>query len=288
MAHSTQNKTWHIGDVKVTRLVEHAMTLRVDGFFHVDDISKLEAHKPWLKPHFLDENDRMILSFHALIVESQGKRIMVDTCLGNDRELPMRLGVLDTPFLQHLEEIAPREAFDYVLCTHLHFDHVGWNTYRDGDKWLPTFPNAQYLFADKEYEHWQATKEEDPVVKLGVEPIIDAGLHKLVPTDYALTDEVRLVPTHGHTPGHVSVIIESKGARAFITGDMTHHPVQIAEPHWASKADGDAEAATKTRRQFIEACGGDGTLVIGTHYSGPSAGHIRKSESGYWFEAEEA
>jgi glyoxylase-like metal-dependent hydrolase (beta-lactamase superfamily II) len=217
----------------------------------------------------------IILSIHALVVESGGKTIVVDTCMGNDRELPQGLGPLQTRFLEELEGVVPREDVDFVLCTHLHFDHVGWNTMRVDGAWVPTFPNARYLFGRREYEHW-ATGVEDENVELrySVTPIVEAGLHELVDSDHRITDEIRLEPTPGHTPGHVSVRIDSKGAEAVITGDMVHHPMQLAEPTWGSHPDVDPARAVQTRREFVARYGDRDVLVIGTHFAGPTAGHI--------------
>jgi glyoxylase-like metal-dependent hydrolase (beta-lactamase superfamily II) len=269
--------SWQIGDVKVTRVLELEMPLPAEGLIANIVPERLAEHASWLKPHFMDDDGQIRLSIHALVVESGGKTIVVDTCLGNDRPLPQGFGPLQTSFLDDLESVVKREQVDYVLCTHLHFDHIGWNTMLvDGD-WVPTFPNAKYLFARQEYEHWSTAADNENIdFRYGVTPIVEAGLHELVESNHELTDEVSLEATPGHTPGHVSVRIQSAGRQAVITGDMVHHPVQLAEPGWGSHPDSLPELATQTRRDFVARYGDAPVLVIGTHFSGPTAGRIVK------------
>jgi len=266
---------WQIGNVGITRVLEQEAVLPPEALIANIDPERLAQHGDWLKPHFMTPDDQIVLSIHALVVESRGKTIVVDTCMGNDRPLPNGIGVLQTAFIDELDKVVSREAIDYVLCTHLHFDHVGWNTMLVDGEWVPTFPSARYLFGRQEYEHW-STGAEDENIQLGysVEPIVAAGLHDLVEADHKITDEVWLEPTPGHTPGHVSVHIRSADSEAVITGDMVHHPMQLAEPTWGSHPDTLPERAVQTRREFVARYGDQPVLVIGTHFSGPSAGHI--------------
>ncbi len=174
-----------------------------------------------------------------------------------------------------------------MLCTHLHVDHVGWNTMKVGDRWVPTFPNARYLMGRTEYEHWSAQdpkEQRDDVFGDSVKPVIDAGLVDMVDSDHQITEEVRLVPTPGHTPGHVSVRIASRGEEAVITGDMMHHPCQMARPDWRSTADSDGEAACKTRLRVLNEYADGPVLVIGTHFATPTAGHIKRDGKVFRFE----
>lgn len=274
--------SWQIGDVRITRVQEQEALLAPENLIHVLDPERLAAHRAWLTPRFMDEAGQIRLSIHALVVESAGRTIVVDTCMGNDRPLPMGLGPLQTGFLEKLERVVKREQVDLVLCTHLHFDHVGWNTMKVGDRFVPTFPNARYLIAREEFEHWSTeaaqpkTGDVNIDLRYSIEPIVAAGLQELVSSHHALTDEVFLEPTPGHTPGHVSVRIESRGQSAVITGDMVHHPVQLAEPTWGSHPDAQPERAVATRRDFVARYGDGPVLVIGTHFAGPTAGRIVK------------
>jgi glyoxylase-like metal-dependent hydrolase (beta-lactamase superfamily II) len=250
----------------------------------------LAPHAAWLRPHFVTEDGRLRLLIQALVVESRGRRIVVDTCVGNDKQrtLPIFDG-LHTSFLDDLARAGfPRESIDTVVCTHLHVDHVGWNTMLVGGRWVPTFPNARYLVVRTEWEHWSKQDDRSMGDILGdsVRPVVEAGLVDLVEPGHAVTDEVALEPTPGHTPGHTSVRIRSAGAELVITGDLMHHPSQCAHPEWASIADSDADEARATRRAFLAAEAARGTLVIGSHFAGPHAGRIVRDGAAYRFEVE--
>ncbi len=241
----------------------------------------------WLQPDFADERGRLKMSIHALVVETPSRRIIVDTCLGNDKEnrrIPT-WNNLQTSFLADVAAAGyARETIDIVVCTHLHVDHVGWNTMLDRGSWVPTFPNARYLMGRVEFDHWtNQTEREDMTAVLGdsVTPIWDAGLVDLVETDYRICDEISLVPTLGHTPGHVSVRIASQGAEALITGDFMHNPCQIARPDWSSTADSDPDAAPRTRQLMLTRLSDNPILVIGTHFAGRTAGHVVRDGDAY-------
>jgi len=281
------NLAWKVGEVTITRIAEVEVSLPIGGLLPDATPELLAPHRDWLCPAFLDEAGHLTLSIHALVLETPGCRILVDTCVG-EHSVPGYEGLADdrADFLGALADSGlPRESIDVVLCTHLHFDHVGWNTRRDGDRWVPTFPNARYLFARAEWEHWSAAREAPfaSTLDYAVRPIVEAGLADLVETDHRVCDTVRLVPTPGHTPGHVSVCVESEGERALITGDSTHHPVQWAAPEWVMMADDDPAAASATRIRIRGEYGGPDTLVIGTHYAPPTAGHVLRGERGWWF-----
>ncbi len=269
---------WQIGTVKVTCVVE----LEVTGGsrFILPDATK-EQVKPigWLRPHFADPDGRLIMSIHALVIDTGARRIVVDTCLGNDkqRRIPgwhLRQG----PFLRDLAAAGyPRESIDTVLCTHLHVDHVGWNTMRVDGRWVPTFPNARYLIGEREWAYWRTRgtdAEYGEILGDSIRPVFDAGLVDLVPMTHRLCDQVWLEPTPGHTPGHVSVRVSSRGEQAFITGDFLHHPCQMARLDWASAADHDPDAARATRRETLARCADTPVLVVGTHFATPTAGRV--------------
>lgn len=206
---------------------------------------------------------------------------MVDPCIGNDkpRSIP-EFNKLDGPFLKRLEEAGfPRECIDYVLCTHLHLDHCGWNTMLVDGAWVPTFPNAQYIFAKAEYEHLKADDHGDSAAVLedSIKPVIDAGLALFVDPDHAIVDEVRLEPTPGHTPGHCSVVISSEGNEAVITGDLLHHPVQVAIPHVGDNFCWDQDMARSTRRTLLKRVADRSALLLGSHFSGPTGIYLKPS-----------
>lgn len=277
--------SWRIGDVKVTRVVELEATGGTK--FLLPQVTYQEALKiDWLRPHFCDERGKLKMSIHALVIETPpsrgqaGRRMVVDTCLGNDkpgRKAPT-WNNLQGPFLKDLTAAGyARETIDTVMCTHLHVDHVGWNTMLADGKWIPTFPNARYLMGRAEFDYWRAQQEDSElqlVFSDSVRPVFEAGLVDLVETDHRVCEEVSFVPTLGHTPGHISVRISSKGEEALITGDFVHHPCQMARPEWAAAVDYDQAASTRTRREMFAKLADTPTLVIGTHFAAPTAGRI--------------
>tara|TARA_R110000824_G_scaffold118960_13_gene271866 strand:+ start:168 stop:1025 length:858 start_codon:yes stop_codon:yes gene_type:complete len=278
---------WTIGDVKITRIVEIELALPLGGEGSVVTKAYPEALQKidWLQPHFATPEGHAKFAIQALLIKTPSKRIIVDTCVGNEKSRTNAFfNNMQTPFLKHMEEAGwPRESVDVVLCTHLHVDHVGWNTMLDGDKWVPTFPNARYLIGAREWAHWQTESDagSEAVLADSVQPIFDAGLADLVNDTHRITPEVYIRPTPGHTPGHISVVISSKGETAVITGDLMHHPSQIANPDWSSSFDHNQTQANVTRAAFIAEMANSGMLVIGTHFATPTAGHVVKDGAGY-------
>jgi len=267
--------SWQVGEVRITRVQEfQAPGMR---FLLPEAVPDNLTRIDWLGP-YLDERGEAVGSVHSLIVEAGDRRIVVDTCVGNDKQRGVPLwNQRQGPFLEHMDQAGfPPDSFDTVVCTHLHVDHVGWNTRLvDGD-WVPTFAKARYLLARPEWEHWSTvTEAETPqILADSVRPVFDAGLVDLVATDHEVAPGVVLEATPGHTPGHVSVHITSRGEEAVITGDLVHHPVQFHHPRWRNTVDTDAEQAEQTRLQFMATYADTPVLVIGTHFAGPTAGHL--------------
>jgi glyoxylase-like metal-dependent hydrolase (beta-lactamase superfamily II) len=279
---------WQIGDVTISRFIE--LETLSKGTFVLPDatLENVKREGAALRPHFADENGRVRMSVHAFVIESKGKLIVVDTCIGNDkrRDNPP-WNMLQTSFLSDLEKggFAP-DSINFVICTHLHVDHVGWNTQLVDGRWVPTFTRARYLIGRTEWNHW--SEEESKFVKDpiddSVRPVIDAGLADLVEPQEHVTDEVWLESTPGHTPGHFSVRISSRGQEAVITGDLMHHPIQCIHPEWNCGFDSIPDLARSTRRAFLERYADQPMLVLGTHFATPSAGHIVKDGSVWRFE----
>jgi glyoxylase-like metal-dependent hydrolase (beta-lactamase superfamily II) len=277
---------WQVGDVRITRVQElEAPDIRfVIPEATVENLAAIE----WLGP-FRAPSGHALASVHTLILEAGERRIVVDTCIGNDKPRPIPpWNMLQLPFLEDLEKagFAPT-AIDTVICTHLHIDHVGWNTRLVDGRWRPTFPNARYLLARPEWEHWSADPHpmNQTVLADSVRPIFDAGLVDLVETDHAVNAAISLEPTPGHTPGHVSVHVRSRGEEAVITGDLVHHPAQFARPHWGAAPDWDRALADRTRRAFMERYADTPVLVIGTHFAGPTAGRLVRDGDAYRLDA---
>jgi glyoxylase-like metal-dependent hydrolase (beta-lactamase superfamily II) len=278
---------WNVGNVKITKVVELetvGSTRFILPLASNEEIRKL----PWLIPHFATEEGRLKMSIHSLVVETPTRRIVVDTGLGNDKEgrnVPTwnrRQG----PFLETMRAAGfPPESIDTVLCTHLHVDHVGWNTRLEEGRWVPTFANARYVFGKTEYEHWRDHSDEPDkaaVFKDSVQPIVDDGKADLVTSTDRICEEMTLLPTPGHSPGHMSIHIRSNGEEALLTGDVAHHPCQMAHLEWSSTADYDPVQSVVTRRELFARFADTAVLMIGGHFN---AGHIQRDGDAFRFMA---
>ncbi|MBI3992850.1 MAG: MBL fold metallo-hydrolase [Candidatus Lambdaproteobacteria bacterium] len=267
-----------IGNITVTNVVDSVEHWSPRYLFADLSYDDFKPHVDWLRPHFLDENLKMLLSIHSFVVKTRHHTILVDTCLGADkkRNVP-QWSMRKSPFLRDLAAAGcPPESVDYVFCTHMHIDHVGWNTKLENGRWVPSFPNAKYLFNKTEWEFWKAHGDEaqQEINNDSVLPIIEANKVQWVDSDFAIDDDLHLEPSPGHTPGHCCVYLHSGDQRAVITGDMIHHPIQIGEPHRRSTADADPELAEKTRREFVHRHADTGMKILGTHFHDPTAMRI--------------
>jgi len=276
---------WTVGKVKITKIVELETTGSTRFILPLasnEEIRKL----PWLIPHFATEEGRLKMSIHSLVVETPSRRIVVDTGLGNDKQgrtVPTWNNRKE-PFLEKMTAagFAP-DSIDTVLCTHLHVDHVGWNTRLAGGRWVPTFVNARYVFGGTEYVYWRDHRDEADKVAVfddSVKPVVEAGKADLVASDARLCDEITVIPTPGHSPGHMSVLVESDGETGLLTGDVAHHPCQMAHLDWSSTADSDSIRSAATRRELFSRFADTPTLVIGGHFD---AGHIKRDGDAFKF-----
>ena len=260
---------WKIGAVTITKVVEVEGTGGTKFILPQatpDSVREME----WLIPRYATPEGKLKMSIHAYVVEAGARRIVVDTGLGNDkqgRHIPL-WNNLNTPFLFKLTEagFAP-ETIDTVICTHMHVDHVGWNTKLIGGKWVPTFPNAKYLFGKTEYDFWNAfgdNTEPRAVFDDSVKPVVDAGQAELIASETQVCEEISTFPTPGHSPGHISILIRSQGEEAMLLGDVAHHPCQFEHLDWASSYDGDdPQASTKMRDQLFGKLAGTKVRVFG-------------------------
>ncbi len=281
---------WTIGEVEVFQIVELDAGELIQSIIknatpgNIRDIG-------WLYPHFADEAGRIKALVQCFLMKSDNKSILIDTCNGNDKartDVP-EWANLQTDFLKKLGDIGVTETgVDVVACTHLHMDHVGWNTKLKRGAWVPTFPNAKYLFARKEYEYWvqkpdKEIADDKAAFDDSVSPIVKAGLSKLVEVDHRIDRHVSFIPTPGHTPTHVSVLIESQNQRAIISGDFLHHPCQIANPEWSTDADTFPDKAIETRQRILDEVASTDTLLIGSHFANPVAGRVVRFKDGFVF-----
>jgi len=282
-------RRWTIGHVEVVRIVQLFELESINEILFQDCSRERVLRHPWLIPHFAAPDGSLKMNFQAFAVRAGNRRIMVDTCIGNDKERPVPIfHKLQTSFLEDLEEAGfPAEKIDTVLCTHLHMDHVGWNTRWHAGRWVPTFPNARYLFnrADWDFIHSMIGKEgaESEHIADSLHPVHEAGMADFVATDHQLCPELKLEPTPGHTPGHVSVRIDSAGERAVITGDLMHHPIQCGEPDMKTNFCADHDRSIRTRRQFLERYQDRSAYIIGSHFCDPSGGWIERDGAAWRF-----
>ena len=226
--------------------------------------------------------DLLVITYQTFVLRSPRHTILIDTCVGQDK--PNRGDWLDYPKQPWLDGFAALglkfEDIDYVFCTHLHVDHCGWNTRLVDGRWVPTFPNAKYIFSRREYDFWAVVESEkgaDPpgdVWRDSCLPIVEAGQALLVDDDHSLDDSIWLTPTPGHTPGHVCVNLKSNGQRAVFTGDLMHHALQCREPDWYSCFCWDTEMSNRSRRKILESVTDTDTLVVPCHFPGTTAGRV--------------
>ncbi len=265
-----------VGDIAITKvveLVEHASP----SVLYVDRVpDDFDPHLDWLQPNYVDAEKSMLLSVHSFVLKTAHHTILVDTCVGNHKQGNSRFpnwNGREGPFLDDLTAagFAPEDV-DFVLCTHMHSDHTGWNTRLQDGRWVPTFPNAKYVMARSEVDHVRIGAGSQ--YNESILPVIESGQAVLVDTDHALDDEIRLEPTPGHTPGHVAVVLASGGREAVMCGDLMHSPIQCRFPDWRYRIDSDHAEANRTRRRFLEANCETDRLVLTAHFPSPSMGHV--------------
>jgi glyoxylase-like metal-dependent hydrolase (beta-lactamase superfamily II) len=293
MAISTQ--TWRVGAATVTRVEEQVgpNDLPAGQFLPDLDRARFESHYPWLVPtHYDPVHDKLITSNHSWLIRTGTLTILLDTCAGNHKERPWlpRFHQLDLPFLERLTAAGARpEEIDIVLCTHLHADHVGWNTRLVNGRWVPTFPNARYLFSRIENDAWNPEigdrRQRNPgragMYDDSVLPVIQSGQAQLLDGLHAIDGSLLVEPTPGHTPGHVILKLLEEGGGAVFCGDTIHHPVQVYEPDWSTRFCDDPVQAHVSRRQVLEHCAAHGSLLFPTHFAAPHVAAIERAGDGY-------
>ncbi len=276
-----------LGDITVQRIVEHEIPVYATAdFFAEATAAAVEPYREWLEPNALcPRTGLMIMPVVSYLVRTRHHCILIDTCVGCHKayaEPPQWHQRGNAVWLSNLKAAgAHPQDIDYVFCTHLHSDHCGWNTQLVDGRWLPTFPNAKYVFARDEYQAME--QENHPIFIDNVQPIMEAKQAVLVDLDYALDDEVWLEPAVGHTVGHVAVHLKSGQHRAAMCGDLIHTPLQLAEPGWSPTFEYDIAASTHTRKKFLEAHCETDTLILTSHFPSPSVGHIVTRGNNYDF-----
>ncbi|QEV16320.1 MBL fold metallo-hydrolase [Streptomyces alboniger] len=281
--------SWAAGDLFVHRIDEVALPAATGPWLLPSATPEVVRRTSWLRPEFAGPDGILRLASHTFAVEANGLRVLIDTGIGNGKSRANPAWHdLDTGYLGRLTAagFAP-ESVDLVVLTHLHTDHVGWNTRNDGGSWVPTFPNARYVTSRTEWDYWAGRELEEPRQQMfrdSVHPVRDAGLLDLVDmagSEAEVADGISLLSTPGHTPGHVAVRLHGAGRSAVVTGDCVHHPVQMRHPEITSCVDTDPAQAIRTRRDLLAALADTGTLLLGGHFPPPTAGLVVSDGDGY-------
>lgn len=274
-----------LGNITIHRIVEQEAPF-FDALTFFPSLTKelLAENRSWLSPRYFDAADKVVLCIQSYVVKTPHHTILIDTCVGNHKPRPTR------PFWHMMDSDRYEKSLaaagltvgdiDFVMCTHLHTDHVGWNTRLENGRWVPTFPKAKYVFADRELAHWTQRQKEDPEscpwVTDSVLPIVAAKREVVVKSDHMLNDIVQLIPTPGHTIDHYSVHVGKPGQDAVITGDMIHSPIQARYPEMGMLSDYDSALAGQSRRKLFGRFCDTSTLMCTAHFPSPSLGRFKR------------
>jgi len=278
---------WQFGDVTIQRVVEQEGRF-LPALDMLPDLTPalLAENREWLEAGHALDGDNFCLCFQSFVVRTPDHIVLIDTCVGNDKPRPRAFwNMLSSDrYLTGLAALGlTPEDIDYVMCTHLHVDHVGWNTRLLDGRWVPTFPNARYLFGRTEYAHWETVQATAPTAHFAdsVLPVIEAGRADLISDEHALGDHIRLLPTPGHTPGHLAILIGARAIDAVVSGDLIHSPLQARYPELSVRFDTDMAAAARTRRTFLERFCDTATVCCMTHFPSPSLGRLTRWGEGF-------
>jgi len=272
--------TIRVGAVEILALSDGLLEFDLCNFFPTipgENWRPYESH--------LTEEHKVRFNLGSYLIRSDGRTILVDTGLG-----PKPADAPDCPWGQLMHDFQTKgvrpEEVDMVVMTHLHRDHVGWNLLAQADRFVPTFPNARYWMSAKD---WEACHEPEvqparfPNAPSCVWPLAELGLVELMHGEHSITGDLTAVPTPGHTPGHMSILITSGGERALVLGDAAHNPVQLQETDWVSRADMDPDLTRQTRRALVERLEREQILVAAGHFAAPGFGRIVKLDGRrYW------
>jgi glyoxylase-like metal-dependent hydrolase (beta-lactamase superfamily II) len=292
-ARRTQMTIFAVGQATIARIEEtYQPVYKPKDLFPEWSEEIFNQHKSWLVPNHYDPASGLVkLSVHSWLLQVGKQKILIDACCGNQKSRPARpfWNMLNTPYLDRLAAAGARpDEIDMVMCTHLHHDHVGWNTQLKDGKWVPTFPNARYVFSKPDFEYFQKA-DVDPAtapVEFGtfrecVMPVVEAGRADLVAGPHRLNDHIEIIPAPGHSPGHVVFKLESRGKKALFIGDVFHHLLQVYYPHWNFPKNSDVDQARVSRRMILEHSASSGALVLPCHVGAPFAGRIETSANGF-------
>jgi glyoxylase-like metal-dependent hydrolase (beta-lactamase superfamily II) len=286
---------WESADVSIARVVDvDCLPFTASDIYPNATADAVRRAFALLGGNFIDPVSlELLLSFQAFVVRTKHHTILVDACVGNDKSRPARPGWHQRrgPFLSDLAAIGVRpETVDFVLCTHLHADHVGWNTRLLDGRWVPTFPRAQYLIGAIEYEHWCDRYRARSAVPLNygsfedsVLPVVRSGQAVMIASNYMVDTGVYCEQAPGHTPGNLIVHVEDSGRHAILCGDVLHHPIQLAHPDWSTRFCSDANQSRQTRINFLSSYKNTVTDILAAHFRTPTIGRIVSDTGKYGF-----
>ncbi len=279
-------KTLNFGNVTIDRIQDwYGALLELTTFYPTYNQAEMDANRDWLEPHFLPvkgslREEMLHLSLHTFIVRTGSRVILIDTCVGNDKKrtvIPDWIG-RNSDYIEKLAAagVSPQDV-THVMCTHLHHDHVGWNTKLENGRWVPTFPNARYIFDKVEFEGWANKQDDhglDGAYADSILPVVDAGRADLVASDFALDDNVWLEPSRGHSPGHVCINVKGTKGQALFTGDSFHHPIQVAHPEWYTAFCMDKDQSTAARNKILNKLCDNDIWMLAAHFNDPTAARV--------------
>lgn len=288
--------TYQIGDVRITRIHEYSGPTH-DPKFLLPDMTpdQLIANQSWMVPnHWIPAMNKLILTVQLWVVQAGDQIIVVDTGVGNDkpREGMARMNRLNTLVLEWLEAAgAPAEKVTHVVNTHLHMDHIGWNTRWLDNRWTPTFPNARYYLPKDDFDFCMAGKNKEQALDVfgaaiddSIKPLVEHGLVQLIKPGEEIADCLQVEDASGHSPGQVAFRVRSGGEQAMFCGDVFHNPMQIVQPDINSGYCIWPDKARQTRKTMLEDLAQSGALLLPVHFGQPYAGYVRREQGGYRFE----
>jgi glyoxylase-like metal-dependent hydrolase (beta-lactamase superfamily II) len=275
-------QVFKVGKATITRIQETYLPVYpIADIFPEFSEADLKEHGHWLAPdHYEIASKKIKLSVHSWLLQVDGRKILIDCCCGNHKPRPSRphWNMLQEPWLDRLAAAGARpDEIDMVMCTHLHHDHLGWNTQLRDGKWVPTFPNARYVFSKLDFDYFAKLD----TFRECVIPVVEAGRADLVTGPHKLNEFIDILPAGGHSPGHFAFKMNFGSSTAMITGDVFHHLLQVYYPDWNFPKNSDANEARVSRRQVFEDCAATGAMVFPGHVGAPFAGFIDKTATGF-------
>ncbi|MBB6144161.1 glyoxylase-like metal-dependent hydrolase (beta-lactamase superfamily II) [Silvibacterium bohemicum] len=281
-----------IGELQIDRVAEYALPFPPQDFFVGLSKDALNSEAGSLGPDYFDKTSGMVLlSSHSWVIRTKHHNVLIDTCVGNHKKrLIPAFNQIETPYLERLAAVSlSPDDIDFVICTHLHFDHIGWNTKLENGRWVPTFSKARYLFGSREFDNTQSLAfspephGEDVIYKDSILPVAESGQMVLVEDGYALDDNLVMEAAPGHTPGHMVVRAKAHGKTVLFVGDLIYHPIQTRYPEVNTIFCADPQLAVATRRRYLGECADNGHLLAAAHLGAPHYGRISRDGDAFRF-----